>query len=295
MILLGTSGFSFPDWDGVFYPPGLARARQFDYYVRQFGSVEINSTYYRVPPPPTMATLERKSPPGFRLIVKANQEMTHKQSYSPELYEAFHAAMAPLSRARKLGGVLAQFPQAFHRSDNTERFLVEFQERMEGIPLFVEFRHNSWMHEDVFDFLEKKSLGYVSVDEPDLPGLLPRVARATGPLAYVRFHGRNKRNWYLRDEGAADRASEGVNGRPGRGRATKSPGVGATKPPSRDRRLLRYDYLYSESEPKEWHDKTRELNQKTQKTFVFFNNCHAGHAATGAKLMRRLLELPEPA
>ena len=307
MILLGTSGFSFPDWDGVFYPPGLVRARQFDYYVRQFGAVEINSTYYRVPPPSTMATLERKSPPGFEFIVKANQEMTHKQSYSPELYEAFHAAMAPLSRARKLGGVLAQFPQAFHRSDNTERFLVEFQERMEGIPLFVEFRHNSWMHEDVFDFLEKKSLGYVSVDEPDLPGLLPRVARATGPLAYVRFHGRNKRNWYLRDEGAADRASEGVRARgaPGmRGagmaadrpvRATKSPGAAGATSPSRDRRLLRYDYLYSESELKEWADKIRELNQKTQKTFVFFNNCHAGHAATGAKLMRRLLELPEPA
>ncbi len=300
MILLGTSGFSFPDWAGVFYPPGLQRARQFDYYVRQFGAVEINSTYYRVPPPSTMATLERKSPPGFEFIVKANQEMTHKQSHSPELYEAFQAAMAPLARARKLGGVLAQFPQAFHRDENSERFLLELQERMEGIPLFVEFRHNSWMHEDVFDFLEKKSLGYVSVDEPDLPGLLPRVARATGPLAYVRFHGRNKRNWYSRDEGAADRASEA--GLRGAGmaadkplRPTKSPGAAGAKPPSRDRQLLRYDYLYSESELKEWADKIRDLNQKTQKTFVFFNNCHAGHAATGAKLMRKLLELPEPA
>ncbi len=329
MILLGTSGFSFPDWDGVFYPPGLERARQFDYYVRQFRAVEINSTYYRVPPPSTMATLERKSPPGFEFVVKANQEMTHKQSYSPELYEAFHASVAPLVRARKMSGVLAQFPQAFHRNENSERFLVEFQERMEGIPLFVEFRHNSWMHEDVFEFLAGKSLGYVSVDEPDLPGLLPPVARATGPLAYVRFHGRNKRNWYTRDEGAADRAAEGGNvrgGRNGRGSgpggrsepgrrasggsatglrraglaadrpvgAAKSPGA-AAKPPSRDRRLLRYDYLYSESELREWAEKIRELNQKTQKTFVFFNNCHAGHAATGAKLMRKLLELPEPA
>ena len=320
MILLGTSGFSFPDWDGVFYPPGLERARQFDYYVRQFGAVEINSTYYRVPPASTMATLERKSPPGFEFVVKANQEMTHKQSYDPALYEAFQAAMAPLARARKLGGVLAQFPQAFHRTENSVRFLVELQERMEGIPLFVEFRHNSWMHEDVFEFLEKRSLGYVSVDEPDLPGLLPRVARATGSLAYVRFHGRNKRNWYTRDEGAADRASDrasegagnGQGGRNGRTsgrdagvrgagmaadrpvRATKTPGGVASKPQSRDRRLLRYDYLYSESELKEWAEKIRELNQKTQKTFVFFNNCHAGHAATGAKLMRKLLEMPEP-
>jgi uncharacterized protein YecE (DUF72 family) len=64
--------------------------------------------------------------------------------------------------------------------------------------------------------------------------------------------------------------------------------------PARDRQLLRYDYLYSEAELKEWADKIRELNQKTQKTFVFFNNCHAGQAATGAKLMRTLLGMPEP-
>jgi len=276
MILLGTSGFSFPDWGGVFYPPGLDRSKMLDYNVRQFKTVEVNSTYYRIPPPSTFAAMERKTPADFEFVVKVHHDMTHAQTRDPEAYAAFHAAMEPLRRARKLSGVLAQFPQAFHRSEDNEGFLLELQERMEGVPLFVEFRHNSWMKEDVFQLLERESLGYVSVDEPDLPGLLPRVERATGPLAYVRFHGRNAKSWYAGDQGKGS----GTPGAPAR--------------PARDRQLLRYDYLYSEAELKEWADKIRELNQKTQKTFVFFNNCHAGQAATSAKLMRRLLDMPEP-
>ena len=301
MILLGTSGFSYPDWDGAFYPPGLARAKQLDYYVRQFKTVEVNSTYYRIPPASTFAAMERKTPADFEFVVKTHADMTHKQTRDPEVYAAFHASLGPLREAGKLSGVLAQFPQSFHRSDAGEEFLVELQERMEGAPLFVEFRHNSWMHEDVFDFLERKGLGYVSVDEPDLPGLLPPVARATGALGYVRFHGRNKRNWHLSDGGATGRG-EGATGRgpSPRGQSALDPGMrgagvaadgpragsasGKTVPPprERDRRLLRYDYLYSEAE------------LKTQKTFVFFNNCHAGQAATSAKLMRTLLGMPEP-
>jgi uncharacterized protein YecE (DUF72 family) len=281
VILLGTSGYSFPDWVGNFYPSGIDRSKMLDYYVRQFHTVEINSTYYRIPPPSTMAAMERKTPADFEFIVKASQEMTHKQTDDAEVYQAFHAALEPLRRARKLSGVLAQFPQSFHRSDKGEKFLLELQKRMEGAPLFVEFRHNSWIDESVFDLLERESLGYVSVDEPALPGLLPPLARATGPLAYVRFHGRNKKSWHMRGDG-----TDGPEARP-----SAAP---SARPRERDRRLLRYDYLYTEAEIKEWADKIRELNQKTQKTFVFFNNCHAGQAATSAKLMRTLLGMPEP-
>jgi uncharacterized protein YecE (DUF72 family) len=295
VILLGTSGYSYPDWYGVFYPPGLERAKQLDYYVRQFNTVEVNSTYYRIPPASTFAAMERKTPAGFEFVVKAHGDMTHKLSRDPEVYEAFQAALAPLRAARKLSGVLAQFPQSFHRSDDHERFLVEMQERLEGAPLFVEFRHRSWMHEDVFEFLERENLGFVSVDEPSLPGLLPPVARATGPLAYVRFHGRNKASWYAGDEGG--KGALGVaRGDMGLGPRERAPVRPAREPAprKRDHQLIRYDYLYSEAELKEWADKIRELNQKTQKTFVFFNNCHAGQAATGAKLMRTLLGMPEP-
>jgi uncharacterized protein YecE (DUF72 family) len=297
VILLGTSGYSFPDWVGPFYPLGLERSKMLDYYVRQFKTVEINATYYRIPPPSTFAAMERKTPADFEFVVKASQEMTHKQTRDAEVYEAFQASLAPLAEARKLSGVLAQFPHAFRRSEENQGYLLFMQERLEGVPLLVEFRHNSWMHEDVFGWMERESLGYVSVDEPAIPGLLPPVARATGSLGYVRFHGRNSGNWYA-GEGSGDRTAKGAGasgaGASGAGASREGASGGKAPPRDRDRRLLRYDYLYSEAELKEWADKIRELNQKTQKTFVFFNNCHAGQAATSAKLMRKLLDMPEP-
>ena len=292
MILIGTSGYSFPDWVGPFYPPGLDRSRMLDYYVRQFSTVEVNATYYRIPPPSTMHSMERRTPPEFEFVVKANQEMSHAQSLDAELYRSFHRALQPLRIAGKLSGVLAQFPYAFRRSGAGESFVKELKRRMEGMPLFVEFRHNSWIQDEVFDLMEKEGLGYVSVDEPDLPGLIPPVARVTGTVGYVRLHGRNKANWW----GSGNRrsgAAGAVGTRAGSG-ASPASGARAANGATRGASGDRYDYLYSEAELKEWADKIRELSRKTQKTFVFFNNCHVGQAATGAKLMRKLLELPEP-
>jgi uncharacterized protein YecE (DUF72 family) len=267
VILLGTSGYSFSDWIGPFYPRGTESRQMLGYYARHFMTVEVNATYYRIPPPATMAAMERKTPPGFEFVVKANQEMTHARRLEKDLYDSFLRSLEPLRAAGKLSGVLAQFPYAFHRSDEGEGFLRSLRGRIPGLPLFVEFRHDSWIREDTFRFLEEEGLGYVSVDEPALPGLVPPIARITGQSGYVRFHGRNRDNWW-------------ASGRDG------ARGGGAVD---------RYDYLYSESELREWADKIREMSAKTAKTFVFFNNCHVGQAATGAKLMRRLLELPEPA
>ena len=230
--------------------------------------------------------------------------------------------MDPLLTAGKLSGVLAQFPYAFRRTRENEKFLVELKERLPKAPLFVEFRHDSWVRDDLFPWLEDQGLGYVSVDEPDLPGLVPPIARVTGPLGYVRLHGRNKTNWWQPDGGA--RAFPGSGPRPKRERSGLRPrsdadygplfsteaaaagataGEAGTKAAGADTKAAgappaprpwnsgdRYDYLYSEAELKEWVDKIRELSTKAKKTFVFFNNCHVGQAATGAKLMRRLLE-----
>ncbi|HEU5310801.1 MAG TPA: DUF72 domain-containing protein, partial [Candidatus Eisenbacteria bacterium] len=172
-----------------------------------------------------------------------------------------------------------------------------------------------WASEEVYPELQARGLGFVSVDEPDLPGLFPPVARATGDIAYVRFHGRNKVTWYREEgsgpdsrtrsrgarAGAASRtptASEPASGEAGETANPLGPlfsGVplepAKEKPlPAGARQLLRYDYMYSEDELKEWVSKIRDLAANTKKTFVFFNNCHAGQAATSAKLMRRMLE-----
>ena len=72
MILIGTSGYSFPDWVGNFYPLHIERSRMLDFYAKQFPAVEVNSTYYRIPPPSTMHAMERKTPPGFEFVVKTH-------------------------------------------------------------------------------------------------------------------------------------------------------------------------------------------------------------------------------
>jgi uncharacterized protein YecE (DUF72 family) len=313
MILIGTSGFSFPDWVGPFYPPGTDRGKMLDHYVCHFPAVEVNATYYRIPPPSTLHAMERKTPPGFEFVVKAHHDMTHERSLEADLYRSFARSVEPLQQAGKLSGVLAQFPYAFRRTRENEKFLGELKERLPEAPLFVEFRHNSWVRDDLFPWLEEQGLGYVSVDEPDLPGLVPPIARATGPLGYVRLHGRNKTNWWQPERG--ERAFPGSGPRPKRERPAGRPrsdadygplfstetaaadttaaGPTAAGAPAEPRPWDpgdRYDYLYSEAELKEWVDKIRELSTKAKKTFVFFNNCHVGQAATGAKLMRRLLE-----
>ncbi len=302
MIVIGTSGYSFPDWVGPFYPLHTERSRMLDFYARQFPAVEVNATYYRIPPPSTMHAMERKTPPGFEFVVKTHHDMTHKQSLDPELHDSFHRALEPLADAGKLSGLLAQFPQGFHRTAEHERFLLDLKRRLPEAPLFVEFRHESWVRDDLFPWLREQGLRFVSVDEPDLPGLIGPIARATGDLAYVRFHGRNKKTWHMRDPrsgGPSATEPSAVARRTAKGGPDPSLGPlfagtpdtpPARKAAERDRPLLRYDYLYSEEELKEWVGKIRELATTTKKTFVFFNNCHAGQAATSAKLMRRLLE-----
>ncbi len=297
MILIGTSGYSFPDWVGPFYPPGTTRAQMLDFYVRQFPAVEVNATYYRIPSPSTLAAMERRTPAGFEFVLKAHAAMTHEGSTDPALYAEFRRAVEPIARAGKLSGYLAQFPWAFRRGAREEEHLCALRRLLPDAPLFVEFRHKSWIAEDVFQFLEQERMGYVSVDEPDLPGLVPPVARATTDIGYVRFHGRNRANWWAsaRAEPAATHpvqsaldlfgAGDAEGGTPGK------PGPAAPAPP-RAASSDRYDYLYSEQELRDWAEKIRDLAMKTKKTFVFFNNCHVGQAATGAKLMRRLLEGP---
>jgi len=252
-IRIGTSGYSFVDWVGNFYPAGLPRGKMLDEYVRHFDTVEINSSYYRIPTADMFGRMEAKTPPGFEFVVKLFQGMTHRTEDSPDMYRDFAASVMPLKEAGKFGGYLAQFPWQFKKSAEAEDRLVALRERLPGDPLFVEFRHDSWIEAATFDFLREKDIGYCSVDEPHLQGLVPPVAVATTDGAYVRFHGRNARDWW--GKGGGDR----------------------------------YNYDYRPEELVEWTQKMHKLEEKVKKVYAFFNNCHAGHAARNAELMMELL------
>lgn len=253
-VRVGTSGYSFKYWVGPFYPPGTTAAGMLDYYVRHFPAVEVNTTYYRVPAPAMMARMEERTPAGFEFFVKLHGDMTHKASRDPALFEEFTRALEPLDRAGKLRGLLAQFPHSFRNRQSNGEYIGFLRDVFDPWPLFVEFRHDSWLREPVFDYLRHRGIGYASVDEPPLRGLLPPVATATTPTAYVRFHGRNAATWWTGDAST------------------------------------RYDYDYSEAELREWLAKIRALADRAERVYIFFNNCHAGHAAKNAQLMQRLVD-----
>jgi uncharacterized protein YecE (DUF72 family) len=253
-ILVGTSGYSFDDWVGNFYPVGIRKGDMLKEYVKHFAGVEVNSTYYRIPHPAVLKRMEEKTPDGFEFVIKANQQMTHKGSKDESLYRSFKEAIRPVIDVGKFGGIIAQFPWGFKRTADNMAHLEFLKDKFSEYPLFVEFRNSEWITEDMFDNLRTAGIGYCAVDEPRLKGLVPPVARVTTDMGYVRLHGRNAKNWW------------------GRGGD-------------------RYDYLYNEAELKEWLDKIKDMSRKAKRTYVFFNNCHVGQAARNASLMKELLSL----
>jgi len=250
-ILVGTSGYQYRDWLGSFYPEGTKSRDMLALYAERFRVVELNSSYYGIPRRSSTARMAEATPAGFEFVVKAHKTTTHEGRLDdvPPLLDA----LEPLREAGKLAGVLCQFPWRFQNSEETREYLARLRGAFGQTPVFVEFRHASWITEAVFAFLGEKGLLFVSVDEPELPGLPGRVARATGEFGYVRFHSRSKENWW--------------------GRGDKS----------------RYDYDYSDAELAEWLGPIREMAARTRKVFVFFNNCHRGQAARNAEGLRAIL------
>jgi uncharacterized protein YecE (DUF72 family) len=270
MIRIGTSGFSFPDWKGVVYPPGIRSGEMLPYYAHRLGftSVEINATYYSLPTPATMHLMTRKVPEGFEFVIKANRGMTHDpfddRSDRPsaadtrDIFKSFAGAIGAVREAGMLGGVLLQFPVFFRPSPGAREYMLSAQEQLPGMPLIVEFRNGGWAREETFTFLEEHGFGYCAVDEPQLPRLMPFINRVTSPVAYMRFHGRNP-HWF--NAPVAER----------------------------------YDYSYTAEELKPFVPEVQAMDVRAGKTYVFFNNCHAGAAAKNARTFALMLKMQMPA
>ena len=251
-VRIGTSGYSFPDWVGPFYPGGIEKGKMLDFYVQHFKTVEINSTYYRIPHPAVMRNIERKTPSEFEFILKTHSSFTHERRDIAGPTAEFLAAIEPIAESGKLKGLLAQFPGSFRFSPANLDYLLEGAKLLGALPLYVEFRHDTWLNPQVKPALAAAGIGYCNVDEPALPHLLPPETAATTGTGYIRLHGRNGQHWW--------------GGGP-----------------------LRYDYSYTDEQLKEWVKRLDELRQKAAKVFLFFNNCHLGQAVKDAFRMQELL------
>ncbi|MFC1866596.1 DUF72 domain-containing protein [Thermodesulfobacteriota bacterium] len=254
-ILIGTSGFFYDGWKGEFYPQEIDSKNYLNYYSLQFKALELNFSYYRIPEAHQSRRMISRSGGNVEFVVKAHRRMTHEiaKNSLTEILPLFIEGISPFLKESRLGAVLLQFPQSFHYVPDNRVYLKSLIDALQPLPVSVEFRQREWLKDSVYETLRGLGVGFVCVDEPSLPGLIPSVVINTSKLGYVRFHGRNKRDWYGTDT------------------------------------TTRYDYLYSEDELKEWVPKIQGLAESTEKVFVFFNNHAKAQAVTNAKMLMNLL------
>ncbi len=266
-LVVGTSGYAYKDWIGPFYAEGTKSAGMLAAYAAGFDAVELNFSYYKMPDADGLAKMAAEAAavnPRFAFAVKAHRTLTHEIAASWRAdADAFKEALAGLRGAGgtstgaggqdRLAAVLAQFPFSFHYTIQNRRHLAALLERWNGLPMAVEFRNAEWLKERVVDELRARDVALVGVDEPDLEGLLPRRVWPGASLGYVRFHGRNRDNWWRGDNAS------------------------------------RYDYEYSEAELREWLPRLAELMVFAQRTVAFFNNHWKGKATKNAAMLRTLL------
>jgi uncharacterized protein YecE (DUF72 family) len=198
-ILVGTSGYSYAEWaEAGFYPPGTKAAHMLALYARQFAVTELNFTWYQMPKPQAIERMARLAPPAFRFTAKLTRTLTHEVDAGEWRGQAalYREGIAPLVQSGQLMALLLQFPPGFVRDPASRRYLAALLDAFQGLPLAVEFRHASWASDRVFAELERRRATLVAVDEPELPGLFPKLDVVTHPeLFYIRFHGRNARGW----------------------------------------------------------------------------------------------------
>jgi uncharacterized protein YecE (DUF72 family) len=299
-IRIGTCSFADDALTKYWYPKGVRSGEQrLRYYAEHFDTVEIDSTFYRLPEPQTTANWAERTPHDFVFHIKAFAPMTRHpvkleqvppdlregletdargrverppREWRGEIFRRFREALDPIREAGKLGGILMQLAPYVVYKDLSLDYLEWAREQLGDDEMLVEFRHASWLDEDHRDdtlrFLEELVAANVIVDAPRIEGaknLVPTVPALTSPTAYIRFHGRNAETWNKRGGSAAER----------------------------------FDHLYSHEELREWVRPLRELSEQAEQAYAFFNNNatspdgrggRMAQAAANAKELQQLLQ-----
>src|SRR6266478_6433841 len=200
---IGPAGWSYPDWSGFVYPS--RRSKDFHeatFLARFFDTIEINTSFYQpIHPEHAAGWIERiAANPSFLFTAKLWQRFTHEPSATTEDERNVRAGFDVLREAGKLGAVLLQFPFSFHRTNETTTYLEGVLRRFADYPLVVEVRHATWNALEVFKLLRERGVGFCNIDQPVIGRSIEPSARATGPVGYVRLHGRRYDTWFSDDE-----------------------------------------------------------------------------------------------
>ncbi len=264
-VRVGPAGWSYKDWEGIVYPetPG----RRFDplaYLARFFDTIEVNSSFYRIPPPTHATSWARRAAvnPDFRFTTKLYRGFTHENETAPGDADAFRRFLDPLAEAGRLGALLVQFPWSFRNDADNRARIARILEEFAHYPKAVEVRHASFDDAEFFAMLEAAGAAFVNLDQPLFSDSIKPAAIATGGLGYVRFHGRNYQKWFAHSES-----------------------------------WERYDYLYSKQELEPWVVRIRSLAAERD-VYVVTNNHFRGQAIVNAVELKEALgqpaDAPEP-
>src|SRR3972149_778354 len=181
-IFVGTSGWTYDDWTGVFYPEDVKGSERLAFYVTKFNTVEINATFYRLPTQTMLDAWNRNLPREFHLAVKGSRIVTHLKKLS-DCEESLELFLDRVKQLKTLRVILWQLPPSLHKDmKRLDRFLLQLPQDVRHA---VEFRHATWWDDDVAALLKRYEMAFVAVSHPTLPNTIC----PTTDFLYLRFHG----------------------------------------------------------------------------------------------------------
>lgn len=270
-LRVGTAGWSYKDWDGFFYPPGMQRRKvhPLEYLARFFDTTEINTSFYG-PLKPEVAKL------WCRRVAPVNKDFL----FTAKLYRAFThspvAVMEPTSAATirptdedekltregldaianegMLGALLIQFPVSFKNTSLNREYVERLLRQFIEYPRVVEVRHSSWNDPATLAAFAQENVGFCNIDQPVLGRSLAPTEHVTGAIGYIRLHGRNYEQWF-----------------------------------DSDNRNDRYNYLYNQRELSGWKERIINVAEKAQATYVITNNHFESKAGVNALELKAMI------
>ena len=184
---LGCQGWTYPDWVGVFYPPGAKQEHLLPFYARVFDTVELDNTYYRRPKPTLVRSWAKHTPAGFSFAAKVPREITHENGLKGVRDQMDEFVRVMLLLGEKLGPLLIQMPASFQQDDLTLANLKSFlDECSREVKLAVEFRHPSWHQPRTYEVLRNSNAGLAWTEWRNLP----TVHEITADFLYLRWLGK---------------------------------------------------------------------------------------------------------
>jgi uncharacterized protein YecE (DUF72 family) len=270
-IRIGTAGWSYKDWEGIFYPSGMQRSKThpLEYLARFFDTTEINTSFYG-PLKPELAKLWCRKVavvnPRFQFTAKLYRAFTHSPiavmeptsaaTIRPTDEDERHTreGLDALANEGRLGALLVQFPVSFKNTSLNREYLDRLLRQFIEYPRVVEVRDSSWNNPETLTSFTQKNVGFCNIDQPVMGKSLGPTDYVTNALGYVRLHGRNYEQWF-----------------------------------DSDNRNDRYNYLYKEKELEDWKQRITDVAEKALMTYVITNNHFESKAGVNAIELKAMI------